>query len=102
MKSKHYEITLVRTRPDLMSLEDAATRVGLHPELVRRFLQFGLFEPAETTGSSIWLDSVALHRIDVIQHLRRDLGVNLAGIGVILELLDRLDAFQRGGLHGHQ
>lgn len=102
MKERNYEITVVRTRPNLMPLEDAARRLGLHPDIVRRFLEFGLLEPAEVTGAEIMLDSVALHRIGVIQHLRRDLGINLPGIGVILELLDRLDALQRGVPHGYQ
>src|SRR5215470_11014033 len=102
MKARNYEITLARTRRTLMSLEDAARRLGLHPDIVRHFLEFGLLEPAEVTGGEIMLDAVALRRIGVIQHLRYDLGINLAGIGVILELLDRIDALQRGGRHGYQ
>lgn len=80
-----------------MLLEDAAARLGLHPDIVRRFVEFGLVEPAETTGEEIMLDPLALGRIRVIQRLRFDLGINLAGIGVILELLDRIEALQRGG-----
>src|SRR5262245_42735854 len=102
MKARNYEITVVRTRRDLVPLEDAASRLGLHPDVVRRFLDFGLVEAAEVTGTKIMLDSVALRRIGVIQHLRYDLGINLPGIGVILELLDRIDALQRGGRHGYQ
>jgi len=102
MKARNYEITVVRTRPNLMPLEDAARRVGLHPDIVRRFLEFGLLEPAEIAGAKIMLDAVALRRIGVIQRLRCDLGINLAGIGVILELLDKIDALQRGGRHGYQ
>lgn len=102
MKAEKYEITVLRTQRNLMPLEEAARRLGLHPEIVRRFLEFGLFEPTEVTGAEIMLDAVALRRIGVIQHLRYDLGINLSGIGVILELLDRIDALQRGGRHGYQ
>ena len=102
MKATKYEIAVVRSQPNLMPLEDAARRLGLHPDMVRRFLEFGLLEPAEVTGAEIMLDPFALHRIGVIQHLRYDLGINLAGIGVILELLDRIDALQHGGPHGYQ
>ena len=101
MKARKYEIAVVRTRRNLMPLEDAARRLGLHPDIVHRFLEFGLLEPAEVTGAEIMLDPVALRRIGVIQRLRYDLGINLAGIGVILELLDRIDALQRGGRHGY-
>jgi DNA-binding transcriptional MerR regulator len=102
MKTRNYEMTVVRTRRTLVPLEDAAGRLGLHPDIVRRFMEFGLFEPAEVTGARIMLDSAALRRIGVIQHLRNDLGVNLAGIGVVLELLDRIEALQRGGGRGYQ
>ena len=102
MKAEKYEIAVLRTQLNLMPLEEAARRLGLHPETVRRFLEFGLFEPTEVTGAEIMLDAVALRRIGVIQHLRYDLGINLSGIGVILELLDRIDALQCGGRHGYQ
>jgi DNA-binding transcriptional MerR regulator len=102
MKPKKYEIAVVRARRNLMPLEDAARRLGLHPDIVQRFLEFGLLEPAEVTGAKIMLDPVALRRIGVIQRLRYDLGINLAGIGVILDLLDRIDALQRGGRRGYQ
>jgi chaperone modulatory protein CbpM len=102
MKARKYEIAVVRTRRNLMPLEDAARRLGLHPDIVQRFLEFGLLEPAEVTGAEIMLDPVALRRIGVIQRLRYDLGINLAGIGVILDLLDRIDDLQRGGHSGYQ
>jgi len=102
MKARKYEIAVVRARRNLMPLEDAARRLGLHPDIVQRFLEFGLLEPAEVTGAEIMLDPAALRRIGVIQRLRYDLGINLAGIGVILDLLDRIDALQRGGRRGYQ
>ena len=102
MKARKYEIAVVRARRNLMPLEDAARRLGLHPDIVQRFLEFGLLEPAEVIGAEIMLDPAALRRIGVIQRLRYDLGINLAGIGVILDLLDRIDALQRGGRRGYQ
>ena len=102
MKATKYEIAVVRPRRNLMRLEDAARHLGLHPDVVQLFLEIGLLEPAEVTGAEIMLDPVALRRIGVIQRLRYDLGINLAGIGVILDLLDRIDALQRGGRHGYQ
>ena len=102
MKATKFEIAVVRPRRNLMRLEDAARHLGLHPDVVQLFLEFGLLEPAEVTGAEIMLDPVALRRIGVIQRLRYDLGINLAGIGVILDLLDRIDALQRGGRHGYQ
>jgi DNA-binding transcriptional MerR regulator len=101
MTSTCFDITLVRTHRDLMPLEDLAARAGLHPDLLRRFVDFGLVEPAAAAGPAFLFDLSAVHRVRVIQHLRHDLGVNLAGIGVILELLDRLQGLESGGSYGH-
>src|SRR5262245_34188213 len=102
MKPTNYAITVIQTQRNLMPLEDAARRLGLHPDIVRRFVEFGLLEPAEVTGAEIMLDPIALHRIGMIRRLRYDLGINLAGISVILDLLDRIDTLQRGSRYGHQ
>jgi MerR family transcriptional regulator, heat shock protein HspR len=87
----HYQITVVGNRRNLMPLEDVASHADLHPDLVRRFTEFGLLEPAEVSGGTMLFDPEVIHRIEVIQRLRCDLGINLAGIGVILELLDRFN-----------
>ena len=60
------------------------------PGLIERFVEFGLVEPAERTGAEIRLDAASLPRLVAISRLRSDLGVNLHGIAVILDLLDRL------------
>jgi len=94
MKALKYELTISRTRRNLMGLDEAAMRLSIHPDLVRRFMDFGLIEPTEIVGDAIMFDLNAVKRIRVIERLRRDLGINLAGIAVILELLDRLSEFQ--------
>ena len=102
MRATKYEITVLKTRPDFMSLDEVAARFRIHPDLVRRFMDAGLIEPAEVIGETVMLDPGAVRRIRVIQSLRCDLGINLAGIAVILELLDRLGKVQRGGGDGYQ
>ncbi len=78
-----------------LTLAAAAARVGLHPVLVERFVEFGLVEPAERTGEELRFDPACLPRLVAIARLRTDLGVNLHGVAVILDLLDRLAALQR-------
>ena len=90
MRSRKYELVVLHSRRDLLPLNEAAFNAGVHPDIVRRFIEFGLIEPAGGSAAGILLDPKAVLRISVIQRLRRDLGVNLAGVGVILELLDRL------------
>ena len=90
-----YPLVPRRTQREHLTLEAAAARVGLHPVLVARFVEFGLVEPAERTGMEMRLDVACLPRLAAISRLRADLGVNLHGVAVILDLVDRLAALQR-------
>ena len=67
----------------------------MHPALVERFVEFGLIEPVEWEGATLLFDASAVPRLRMIGRLRESLGINLAGIAVILDLLDRLCALQR-------
>ena len=103
MRAAGYQITVVENRPNLMHLEDVANHVGLHPDTVRWFTECGLLEPAEITGRILLFEPGVIRRLRVIQRLRCDLGINLAGIGVILHLLDRLKAqHMKGAADGPQ
>jgi hypothetical protein len=73
---------------------DAAT-AEIHPGPVERFVAYGLLEPVEWIGPALLFDSAAVPRLHMILRLRRDTGVNLAGIGMILDLLDRLHTLER-------
>src|SRR5262245_36685944 len=101
MTTAKYELTLVQRRRDLMALEDVAAYFCIHPDLVRRFVDAGLLEPAEAIGNTLMLEPRNLKRIRTIQHLRCDLGINLAGIAVIFDLLDRLHSARSGGRNGY-
>ena len=90
-----YPLVPRRASPERLSLEEAAERAGLHPVLVERFVDFGLVEPAELTGATMAFDEACVARLFAISRLRRDLGVNLQGVGVILDLVDRLAALER-------
>src|SRR5690349_10724056 len=96
-----YALTVVRNRRDLMHLEEVAAHFHIHPDLVRRFLDSGLVEPAEVAGNTVMLDAKNVQRIRAIQRLRCDLGINLAGIAVIFDLLDRLHSVRSGERNGY-
>ena len=95
MIALRYPLVPRRTAQEHLSLEAAAERVGLHPVLVARFVEFGLVEPAERTGAELRFDDACLRRLMAISRLRADLGVNLQGVAVILDLVDRLAALER-------
>jgi DNA-binding transcriptional MerR regulator len=90
-----YPLVPRHTPRERVTVEAAAARVGLHPVLVERFVEFGLVEPTERTGAEVHLDAACLPRLAAISRLRSDLGVNLHGVAVILDLVDRLAALQR-------
>ena len=72
-----------------------ASRAGMHPALVERLVEFGLIDPVEWEGSRWLFDPSAIPRLRMIGRLRESLGINLAGIEVILDLVDRVAALQR-------
>jgi DNA-binding transcriptional MerR regulator len=94
MIEQHYQIVLCRIGPERLTLEALASSADLHPAIVERFVEFGLLDPVEWVGRELLFDEAAVLRLQTIKRLRGEIGVNLAGIAVILDLLDRLRALQ--------
>jgi chaperone modulatory protein CbpM len=94
MTERHYQIVLCHNEREQLTLDALARSAGLHPALVERFVEFGLLEPAEWEGTQLVFEAAAVLRLRVIERLRSEIGINLAGIAVILDLLDRLTALQ--------
>ena len=70
-------------------IEVAAERAGLPITRVRRYVRAGLIQPKQTeVGHGFGEDDIA--RLRKIRRLTADLGVNLAGVDIILRLLDEL------------
>jgi DNA-binding transcriptional MerR regulator len=88
-------IVLSRQDSQLLTIEELAHAARLHPDLVESFVDFGLLEPVGRDGPRLLFDIAAVLRTGAIQRLRHDLGVNLPGVAVILDLLERLRALQQ-------
>ncbi len=71
-----------------------ATRYGVHPQTLRLYEREGLLCPSRTEGKTRLYSDEDLERLEFILNLTRDLGVNLAGVEVVLTLRDRLDRLQ--------
>ena len=95
MAVPRYDIVLCRREAQQLTLETLAARTGLHPALVEQFVAFGLIEPIEREGAKTFFDISTVPRLRMIGRLRESLGINLAGVSVILDLLDRFSALQR-------
>jgi DNA-binding transcriptional MerR regulator len=77
------------------TLSEVAYRAGLHPELIDRFIRLGLIEfTGRRDDGELLFDSQVIPLIWRILRLRNELGVNYAGVGVILELTARLEAME--------
>jgi DNA-binding transcriptional MerR regulator len=95
MTIRQYAITLRRREHNHLTLDDLALHADLHPELVERFVEFGLITPIEKEGTQMLFDASAVTRLRAIVRLRRNLGINLAGVSVVLDLIDKLCTLQR-------
>jgi len=94
MAHKTPELIVWRTEHVFLSLEDLASAAGLHPGLVKQFVDYGLLEPSAGAGPRSLFPVSSVERLRRIMRLRCNLGVNLAGIAIILEMRERLVGLQ--------
>lgn len=73
-----------------MLISKVAERYDIHPQTLRLYEREGLLRPPRSDGNTRLYDEDALHRLESILTLTRDMGVNLAGVEVILTLQERL------------
>lgn len=67
----------------------------IHPQTLRQYEREGLVEPNRTDGRMRLYSQRDIDRIKMILRLTRDLGVNLAGVDVILQLKEKLDELEQ-------
>ncbi len=72
----------------------AAKMLEIHPQTLRLYERQGLVNP-QRRGHNRMFSDADIERVRQILRLKQDLGVNLAGIEVILNLLDRIDELQQ-------
>ena len=63
----------------------------IHPQTLRQYEREGLVRPSRTDGKMRLYSQRDIDKIKMILRLRRDLGVNLAGVDVIMQLKDKID-----------
>jgi len=67
--------------------------LDVHPQTLRRYEDVGLVRPARVSGKRLYSPN-DVERLQKISRLIEDLGVNLAGVEVILNLTERLENIQ--------
>ena len=80
---------------ELLTFEVVAETVGARTSLVSRLARQGLIETVETETGELLLPRRAILRLRRMQRLHRDLGVNLTGAAIILDLVMRMRQLNR-------
>ena len=73
----------------------AAELVGMHPQTLRMYEQKGLVNPGRTAGNTRLYSDADVERLQLIQRLTTELGLNLAGVERVLHMEDELLRMQR-------
>lgn len=68
---------------------------GIHPQTLRLYEREGLLKPSRTEGNTRLYTEEDLERLEFILNLARDLGVNIAGIAIILQMRERMEEMNR-------
>ena len=85
-----HELRIGHDEP-LFIISVAARMLGVQTQTLRYYERLGLIEPARTGGNQRVFSRADIERVRRIRGFMDDLGVNLAGVEVILRLLDRLN-----------
>jgi len=67
----------------------------IHPQTLRLYEREGLLKPSRSEGNTRYYTEEDLERLEFILNLARDLGVNIAGIGIILQMRERMEEMNR-------
>ena len=71
-----------------------AEQYEIHPQTLRLYEREGLLKPSRSEGNTRLYTDADVERLEVILHLTRDLGVNLAGVEIILNMREKMEQMQ--------
>ena len=77
------------------TISAVAELYDIHPQTLRLYEREGLLKPSRSVGNTRLYEDADLERLEIILSLTRDLGVNLAGVEIILNMREKMDAMQR-------
>ncbi|HXF42781.1 MAG TPA: helix-turn-helix transcriptional regulator [Pyrinomonadaceae bacterium] len=86
---------MVKRKPKTYTISAVAEMYDIHPQTLRLYEREGLLKPSRSNGNTRLYSDKDLERLEVILSLTRDLGVNLAGVEIILNMREKLDEMQR-------
>lgn len=72
-----------------------AEQYGVHPQTLRLYEREGLLKPSRSDGNTRLYTDEDIERLEVILKLTRDLGVNLAGVEIILNMREKMAVMEK-------
>src|SRR6476659_4277104 len=88
-------MTAKRKSKGAYMISSVAEMYGIHPQTLRLYEREGLLKPSRTDGNTRLYTEEDLQRLEFILNLARDLGVNIAGIAIILQMRERMEEMNR-------
>lgn len=85
----------MKKRVKTYTISAVAELYDIHPQTLRLYEREGLLKPSRSVGNTRLFEDADLERLEIILSLTRDLGVNLAGVEIILNMREKMDAMQR-------
>jgi MerR family transcriptional regulator/heat shock protein HspR len=76
-------------------ISSVAEMYEVHPQTLRMYEREGLLKPSRTEGNTRLYTDEDLERLEFILNLARDLGVNIAGIAIVLQMRERMEEMNR-------
>ena len=84
----------MKKKPKYLLISAVSERFGVHPQTLRIYEREGLLVPIRSEGNTRMYDEEALQRLQLILTLTRELGVNLAGVEVVLNMREKMIRLQ--------
>src|SRR5712672_836467 len=85
----------MKKRAKTFTISAVAEQFELHPQTLRLYERAGLLKPSRSEGNTRLYTETDLERLEVILNLTREMGVNLAGIEIILNMREKMSEMQR-------
>jgi chaperone modulatory protein CbpM len=93
-KTPQKQDVVILDEAEEVTLADLTRTCRVHAEWVMELVEEGVIEPRGPGGPQWRFSATTVVRVQKAQRLQRDLGINLQGIALALQLLDRIDALE--------
>ena len=80
-----------KSRAKYLMISAVAERFDIHPQTLRLYEREGLITPRRSDGNTRLYDEETIRRLEIVLALTREMGVNLAGVEVVLNMREQMD-----------